>query len=68
MGAGPSSSLRLLWKTLSEGLMWTGFAWSGMCPPCAWKESAALPADRPCLPPLSDAEIAQWTALVRQLG
>lgn len=68
MGAMPRSARRFPWKTLGEGLMWTGFAWSGMCPPCAWKESAALPADQPCVPPLSEAELAQWTALIRQLG
>ena len=67
MGKRPRSAMRSLWKTLAEGLMWTGVAWNGMCPPYVWKESAALPADQPCLPPLSEAELAQWTALVRQL-
>jgi hypothetical protein len=59
--------MRSLWKTLAAGLMWTGFAWNGMCPPYAWNEPAAPPVDLPCLPPLSEAELAQWTALVKQL-
>lgn len=59
--------MRSLWKKFGEGLMWTGFAWHGLYPPCAWKESAALPAGRPYPPPLSEAELAQWAALVRQL-
>ncbi|MEU6407003.1 hypothetical protein [Streptomyces sp. NPDC046985] len=56
-----------MWKRLGEGLMWTGFAWNGMCPPYAWEESAGAPADQPCLPPLSAQELAQWAALVRHL-
>lgn len=67
MGADPRSAIRSIWKTFSDGLMWTGFAWSGVSPPCAWKESTALPADQPCLPPLSAEELAQWAALVKHL-
>lgn len=67
MGVKPRSALRSLWKRFAEGLMWTGFAWNGMYPPLAWKELAALPEDPPCLPALSEAELAQWAALVKQL-
>ncbi|WP_327257980.1 hypothetical protein [Streptomyces sp. NBC_01244] len=67
MGAKPRSALRSLWKKFGEGLMWTGFAWNGMYPPYAWKELTALPDDQPCLPALSEAELAQWAALVKQL-
>lgn len=71
MGAELRSAMRSIWKKFGEGLMWTGFAWNGMCPPCAWKEStslpASLPACQPCLPPLSAEELAQWAALVKHL-
>ncbi|WP_234332607.1 hypothetical protein [Streptomyces sp. NRRL S-87] len=67
MGTKPGSAMRSMWKKLGEGLMWTGFAWNGMCPPCAWQEATTLPADEPCPRPLSDEELAQWAALVGQL-
>ncbi|MFI5766665.1 hypothetical protein [Streptomyces sp. NPDC051563] len=67
MGAKLRSAARSLWKRFAEGLMWTGFAWNGMYPPHAWRESAAPTSDQPCLPALSEAELAQWAALVRQL-
>lgn len=67
MGARPRSALGSLWKRFSEGLMWTGFAWNGMYPPWAWRETAVPTGDQPCPPPLSEAELAQWAALVRQL-
>jgi hypothetical protein len=44
-----------------------GFAWNGMYPPQAWTEYGILLADQPCLSPLSEEELAEWTALVKYL-
>lgn len=67
MSEKPRSVMRSVWKRFGEGLMWTGFAWNGMHPPGASEESAALPADQPCLPQLSEAEPGRSAAPVEQL-
>ncbi|MFF5337860.1 hypothetical protein [Streptomyces sp. NPDC013181] len=70
MGARPGYVVRVVWRTLTKGLFWSGFAMNGVCPPYGWRtEESALPSSgRPSPAPLSDAEFAQWTALVRQLN
>ncbi|MGW0117208.1 hypothetical protein [Streptomyces sp. NPDC003327] len=69
MGARLRSAMRSLWKDFGEGLMWMGFAWNGMYPPLEWQDFRVPPppADQPCLPPLSEEELAEWSALVKQL-
>ena len=60
--------MRSIGRTLGEGLMWMGFAWNGMCPPHAWAEYGIPLVEQPCLPPpLSEEELAEWTALVKYL-
>jgi hypothetical protein len=45
-----------------------GLAWSGMYSPyCDWMDFRSPPADQPCLPPLSEEELAEWAALVKHL-
>ena len=70
MAARLRSAMRSIWNFFGEGLMWMGRAWSGMGPPYEWNESTDLrkpPSDQPCLPPLSEEELAEWAALVKHL-
>jgi hypothetical protein len=67
MGARLRSAMRSIWKKIGEGLMWMGWAWSGMCPPYEWRDFIIPPTDQPCLPPLSEEELAEWAALVKHL-
>ena len=61
------SAMRSLSKNFGEGLMWMGFAWSGMYPPYDGRDFGIPLADQPCLPPLSEEELAAWAALVKHL-
>ncbi|MEV6840684.1 hypothetical protein AB0N17_40470 [Streptomyces sp. NPDC051133] len=70
MGALLGAVMRSLWKNFSDGLMWMGRAWSGMGPPHEWYEWGEFrfpPSDQPCLPPLTEEELTEWAALVKNL-
>lgn len=67
MGVRLRSAMRSISKTIGQGLMWMGFAWNGVYPPYEWTDFRIPPADQPCLPPLSEEELADWAALVKQL-
>lgn len=47
--------------------MWMGFAWNGVYPPHSWMDYRIPLAEQSCLPPLSEEELAEWTALVKYL-
>lgn len=59
--------MRSIGKSLGEGLMWMGFAWNAMYPPPGWANPGLPFTEQPCLPPLSEEELAEWTALVKYL-
>ncbi|OAH10962.1 hypothetical protein [Streptomyces jeddahensis] len=67
MRARHASALRAIGRNIGEGLMWMGFAWYGTHPPHPWTGYVMPPAEQPCLPPLTEEELAQWTALVKHL-
>lgn len=47
--------------------MWMGIAWNGMYPSETWTDYGIPLAEQPCLPPLSEEELTEWTALVKHL-
>jgi len=57
--------MRSLGRTIGEGLMWMGYAWNGLHPPLSEGDYDMHLAEQPCWPPLSEKELAEWTALVR---
>ncbi|MEU8508812.1 hypothetical protein AB0C40_29695 [Streptomyces brevispora] len=69
MGSRLRSAMRSMWTQFGKGLMWMGFAWNGMYPPLEWQDfrPPLRPADQPCLPPLSEEELATWSVLVKKL-
>lgn len=67
MRARCSSVLWAIGRSLGEGLMWMAIGWYGTYLPTPWTQYVSPPPEQPCLPPLSQEELARFNELVSKL-
>ena len=67
MRARRSSAFKAIGRNLGEGLMWMAIGWYGTYLPTPWTQCVSPPPEPPCLPPLSQEELARWHELVGDL-